>query len=469
MRLIRFNATGVYGFLKFNIRLNNQLTFLTGINGSGKTTALNAIVALVTPDLSALSRIRYQTLQIELEDSGRVLSIISENNVDSISLRINLDGEPFVFSKYIFDSEVPTHRQVDEEVEYYRELEAVNLSHPVLKMIDSLPTPMFLGLDRRSKFDNDLRMRRYHRERTVRASRNVFSASLARSLMDASRLAEDRYRDALISSGRIAEELQQEILLNLLTVDPGGEQPKPSVLAVPTEEDIMEIDAVRRDLETLPQILRLPKQEIHKRVNPFLDILTDYMKNIPSNTDIANLLSNQIANDKILQAVIGWSTNQIHLKRIKTISATVSSYNRRRTKIFAPTANYLKLVNRFLNDSGKTVSFHNRGDIAVSINGVDDEKPVDLLSSGEAQIFVILTHLAFNPLAQEDNVFIIDEPELSLHIQWQELFVDSIISANPNIQYILATHSPSIILEKIQNCVDLARVKPRQSKVQLDG
>ena len=183
MRLIRFNATGVYGFLKFNFRLNNQLTFLTGINGSGKTTALNALVALVTPDLSALSRIRYQKLQVNLENDGRNLSIISENKDESVSLRINRGGDSFVFSKYNFDSEVPTHRQVDDEAEYYRELEAAHLSHPVLKLIASLPTPMFLGLDRRSKFDNDLRMRRYHRERTARASRNVFSASLARSLM----------------------------------------------------------------------------------------------------------------------------------------------------------------------------------------------------------------------------------------------------------------------------------------------
>ena len=253
------------------------------------------------------------------------------------------------------------------------------------------------------------------------------------------------------------------MLLNLLTVDPRDEQLRPSALTVPTDEDEKEIETMRRDLETLPQILRLPKQKIRKRVTPFLDILTGYMRNIPPNTDIPNLLRDPITDSKILEAVLGWSTNQIHLKRIKTISDTVSSYNRRRAEILAPTTNYLKLVNRFLNDSGKTVSFDDRGGISVSINGVDDEKPVDSLSSGEAQIFVILTHLAFNPLAQEDNVFIIDEPELSLHIQWQELFVDSIISANPNIQYVLATHSPSIILDRIENCVDLARIKPRQS------
>jgi hypothetical protein len=69
---------------------------------------------------------------------------------------------------------------------------------------------------------------------------------------------------------------------------------------------------------------------------------------------------------------------------------------------------------------------------------------------------VILTHLFFNPAAQQVNVFLIDEPELSLHVQWQELFVDSIYAANPNVQYILATHSPSIILDKLGKCKDVS-------------
>lgn len=464
MRLIRFNATGVYGFLRLNIRLNNQLTFLTGINGSGKTTALNAIVALVTPDLSALSRIQYQKLEVTLENDELKSSIISENIDDSISLRTNHHNEPLIFQKYIYDPDVPIHRQLDEEAEHYRELRAAHISHPVLKLIASLPTPMFLGLDRRSKFENDLRPRRYRQERTQRASRNIFSASLAQSLMDASSLAEDQYRDALISSGRIAEELQQEMLLNLLTVDPKGEQFRLGALTVPTDDDAKEIETVRRDLETLPQILRLPQKEIRNRVTPFLDILTEYMKNIPQDFDIDEIFRDQSIDSNILNSVLGWNANQIHLKIIKTISAAVSSYNQRRAEIFAPTTNYLNLVNRFLNDSGKTVSFGDRGGISVSLKGVDDEKPVGSLSSGEAQIFVILTQLAFNPLAQQDNVFIIDEPELSLHIQWQELFVDSIITANPNIQYVLATHSPSIILDRIQDCVDLAPVGSQQLK-----
>jgi predicted ATP-binding protein involved in virulence len=68
---------------------------------------------------------------------------------------------------------------------------------------------------------------------------------------------------------------------------------------------------------------------------------------------------------------------------------------------------------------------------------------------------VILTHLAFNRQAKRANILIIDEPELSLHLRWQELFVDAVASASPGLQVILATHSPSIIKGRNDRCIDV--------------
>jgi predicted ATP-binding protein involved in virulence len=69
----------------------------------------------------------------------------------------------------------------------------------------------------------------------------------------------------------------------------------------------------------------------------------------------------------------------------------------------------------------------------------------------------MLAHLSLNPSLSGSGIFIVDEPELSLHIDWQEKFVDAIRKANPNVQLILATHSPAIILDRDEACIDLAR------------
>jgi len=66
------------------------------------------------------------------------------------------------------------------------------------------------------------------------------------------------------------------------------------------------------------------------------------------------------------------------------------------------------------------------------------------LSSGEKQILIILLTVLV-----EDNlpyVLFMDEPEVSLHLEWQKRLVDLCIELNPNVQIILTTHSPAIVM-----------------------
>ncbi len=66
------------------------------------------------------------------------------------------------------------------------------------------------------------------------------------------------------------------------------------------------------------------------------------------------------------------------------------------------------------------------------------------LSSGEKQMLAILLTVLV-----EDNrhyVLFMDEPEVSLHVDWQQRLIDLILDLNPNVQIILTTHSPAVIM-----------------------
>lgn len=67
------------------------------------------------------------------------------------------------------------------------------------------------------------------------------------------------------------------------------------------------------------------------------------------------------------------------------------------------------------------------------------------LSSGEKQMLVILLTV----LVRDDDhcVVFMDEPEASLHIEWQQKLIGMIRNLNPNVQLILTTHSPAVIME----------------------
>ena len=66
------------------------------------------------------------------------------------------------------------------------------------------------------------------------------------------------------------------------------------------------------------------------------------------------------------------------------------------------------------------------------------------LSSGEKQMLAILLTV----LVEDDQPYVLfmDEPEVSLHIEWQKRLIDLCIELNPNVQIILTTHSPAVVM-----------------------
>lgn len=78
-------------------------------------------------------------------------------------------------------------------------------------------------------------------------------------------------------------------------------------------------------------------------------------------------------------------------------------------------------------------------------NDLDRTLAPDQLSSGEQHELVLVYDLLFK--VKEQSVVLIDEPEISLHVAWQQKFLEDIqrIAALANHRFIVATHSPQII------------------------
>ena len=66
------------------------------------------------------------------------------------------------------------------------------------------------------------------------------------------------------------------------------------------------------------------------------------------------------------------------------------------------------------------------------------------LSSGEKQMLAILLTVLVED--RKPYVLFMDEPEVSLHFEWQKRLIEPILKLNPNVQLIVATHSPAVIM-----------------------
>lgn len=71
-------------------------------------------------------------------------------------------------------------------------------------------------------------------------------------------------------------------------------------------------------------------------------------------------------------------------------------------------------------------------------------RPVEL-SSGEQQMVVMAWEILFR--TQPHTLVIIDEPEISLHVLWQDSLVDDLLAMSraSELQFLMATHSPAVI------------------------
>lgn len=77
------------------------------------------------------------------------------------------------------------------------------------------------------------------------------------------------------------------------------------------------------------------------------------------------------------------------------------------------------------------------------------------LSSGEQNEIVLTYYMVFE--VPNGGILLIDEPENSLHVAWQNLFVDELtkLATVKGIQVFIATHSPTIVGNGFQNSIDL--------------
>lgn len=122
--------------------------------------------------------------------------------------------------------------------------------------------------------------------------------------------------------------------------------------------------------------------------------------------------------------------------RLKSLSDTPEGI-----KIAKRIHHFYTLVDRLFENTGKVIEVDTNSGI-VQFNDNGRIVPLSLLSSGEKQMLIILFKILL--MDEKAQIILLDEPEVSMHIEWQYILIDQIRSLNPKAQLIISSHSPSI-------------------------
>lgn len=443
LRILRIKAESVHGYIPIDISFNDDLTFLTGSNGCGKTTVLKLISAVLQPNFGLLNDITFSIVRISFMNNN-IESFIElkkekdKNKIEGVYWTYyEFETSGFEHMDYLFDEGVQEINE-DNFFRFYPKLKRGVLNHEehaklresvynefingsYYNFVQQIINPINLGINRQLiGNDSSDKSRIYGSSIYARGVKD-------RSFIDAQRVVIDYVSGMADDRKNLIETFKSNIFKSLFEYIP-----------LPKTDDIFtEIDPKSFNKRKNATLLAIKNLELSNEIASEIEIYYDSL------LEIQPKVFESKKDDHIDRELNEWFVNRAHLQRIEAISKYAKTYQEAIDKLDLPLNEITKIANSFLNESNKSLKISASG----KINVVWSEKEVitDNLSSGEMQLIVIIVHLVFWEFRRESSVFMIDEPELSLHISWQEKFVDAILKASPSTQFILATHSPAII------------------------
>ena len=432
---------GLFGRYSIEIPFEKQVNIYIGENGLGKTTILNCIYFILEGKFSRLANIQFSEIKIKLKNDSK------EYKISRSDLReFNRKKRGRSYEQIVLDREMYEHEVLDSFISEYRDLlvdkdsnsrldfltyeYAKKLGMPdllarreVLEYIDN--QEILFNSKRKANKNNVIELSKALKESIT--DRIIYLPTYRRIEDDFASLnirnEELNKSELLIRFGMSDVQMYIEKILDRIRslAMKGFTEMTGVLLKQYTDgQDLMDIKSFTRMREINIDTVKIVLDRVGKEIEE------SYKQKI-----LRLMSSGEIREYKYL-----------HLWNL--INKLVDNYDLQkayddRIKKFANTCN------KYLNDKHFD---YNQSTLNLGIF-LDDvpkngEKTIQLtqLSSGEKQIVSLFSKLYLE--SDEPSIVIIDEPELSLSMQWQQMLLPDIMRTNKCKLLVTVTHSPFI-------------------------
>ena len=443
VRICKIQVKKLFGNINYDMDLgvNKPIAIITAPNGRGKTTVLNLVSFLFNPTTDTFSFIR----EIPFDEFRCVLS-----NGKTVELkRIQNDTDVSKSNKMKMHM---TREQASKRARAF--FEKIDYVCSVYDSVDNEPNKILysdvfkdtFGMDPSEYLDGNDDDYPYYRGQVTPKYRIEYIWKMQRQLLEE---AECRIPVNFIKADRI-----QPVI-----VSPKGrmefEEPHPKSPLKMASERISELiknatekynEAVSQAKDKLPQMF-LDGEGSDLNCDAFMDGWSVYREELNQFQKIGLITPTK-------DFTTGKDISNVYRKKGPFLSTYLSAF-KDTTAPLKDIYNRLNLFKQILDErnaiTGKKVVFGRDG---ITLSSGDREIALDTLSSGEKHDFIMFYNLIFN--ISENGLVLVDEPEISLHIEWQETYLDKLIAICKmnGLQAIIATHSPNIVSSHYDFLVD---------------
>jgi predicted ATPase len=460
MNVTKIIIKNLYGYLNKEIEFNEDINLLVGINGSGKTSVLNALNWLLVPSFQNLCVNEYDKIEVDFNFQKENYKIVSRQNEKEVTIDLKNLSSGYDFPQIQADFKIHPKKlnRKDSLVEKlsaeYAELTAEKHEQETWNFLfNKIPNPIVIGLDRnlfteegeevsyledhngviRKRLSNKSQGVKSPLEKVMRLSGSEYMR-FKNKILDLNR----RLNDKIMLSS--FEETVTGDTINEILKSPKIPLKQVESLEIKVKEYFQENILDRKRAGSIRQ----------KHEKESFDKIERYFSNLKA-------ILTQVNQEKKEALDILYITNLNQFRKIKELIKDFEDFENKSKKFFEPLKQYLDTVNLFLKDSSKELYFDKNTSrlkfriLDKNCKSIKENREIENLSSGEKQILILFTYIKFNN--KLGKLFIIDEPELSLHPRWQENFLDGIKTIMPdNTQLLFATHSPAIVGKNKSYC-----------------
>ena len=384
-----------------------DVNVIIGKNGTGKTTFMNILSAVLSVDMNAIASNDFESVVVSLSD-GKKKRTIKATKIDD-------DRSPFLVVEYQISRKKYLMRFVstdDRRMAMHYRRRAQEESSEVRKVLSGLVSLSSLSVYRlRSSDDYEVRDRNGTRlVAPVDYRLNELMQRLTHYQLELSQRARS-----------VSTKLQKDVLASILY---GEEDSRGAGYQFDFDKE-----AEKRKLVSAYSQLNAIDSGVRKKINFHVDAIDEAI------SALAELREGRSKERETGKKVDFRSLEALRKSR-KIIEMSLDAETEI-TRIFSQINKFLSIARTFIEE--KQFDFEG-GNLTVSTK----QGGIELrdLSSGEKQLLILLTEA----LLQKETpcIFLADEPELSLHIEWQRMIIPAIMELNPNAQVIAATHSPEV-------------------------
>lgn len=475
LQLTRFAVFGLHGKFDIDIPIFDNRLILVGVNGLGKTTVVNLIYFLLTAQWGRLLESEFVSIAVRLNGQDMEISRQDVQSKSNLSERYEK-----VFARFAMRSPVPT--KVIQRV----------FSHPAYQAIVDLPSP---ARDRAAReLSKDLEVPPSYVLRLLSDIPRSVTDDLFESAKDTPAVSE--FLSVMKEAGNqqvIYLPTYRRIEQDLKSIFPNLDDEELRKLTARSESMLNprnrgHVELVQFGMQDVETKIADELEAIRERTRSQLTNLTaSYLKAIISNSAdaVETELLRQIGDDVVTAVLNRVEENTLSsedkrevrsaIGRIRSGGSVFEARDKylgyffsRLLEIYVALAESERSIRRLVETCNRYFERKSLvyNDAAFTAKIVDaDNSPLSwkVLSSGEKQVASLFTHLFLT--RDREQAVIIDEPELSLSVQWQKSLLPDISDSDTCKLLIAVTHSPFIYANKLDAyAVDLSKCIKFQSR-----